>query len=290
MDKEIQYYEQTPQDIIEIPGIEILPHINENIELEDGDIFNPVIVLIGPNGSGKDTLMDSMKDAGLLDHFVTATTRQRRFKMADEKKTSEVKEVLSLARTPDEYNSSLLELAARGYIKDLEPESAYVWMQWPPEGLTSEQLNEYYSNLIKKHELIEHDVHSGNRLYGLPKVSILSYRPNSHKIPIIRTELAGMLTLNELLPKLGYTPINIGVVPDSWKQIEQAIIGRDNCCSSDELEVRLKESKEQLEQYPDILNYYIHNTRKEVGGRKGLDVTVESLRNFILYLNSRKKI
>jgi len=80
-----------------------------------------IIVVFGGSGSGKDTVIKTAKEKGLVNWVITATSRLRR-------------------------------------VKDDEPDDTYIWMRQIKEGETEE---EYYKNLIREYGLIEHDFHNG---------------------------------------------------------------------------------------------------------------------------------
>lgn len=282
MDTELTKENILPHESIEIPGEPVLPHIYPNIELEE-QLTNPVIVVVGPNGSGKDTVLDIVKDQGLVKRVLTATTRRRRFKVLDPNQKEEITERLNQIEDMEEYNSTLDSLESIGSIT-AEALDAYVWMQWPTEGTDQD---EYFRQLMEKYELIEFDFHYCN-LYGLPKSSLSSDNETCNGLPVIRTDLPGMLTLNSVLKAYGFAPINIGVVPDNWKQVEDAMRGRASNCDEKDVQERLNSSIEQFDRYKEILHFYIHNSRIPSEGVSGLDITVEALKLLMESINRRK--
>lgn len=156
-------------------------------------------------------------------------------------------------------------------VKNNEPENAYIWMRKRRENETED---EYFNNLVKEYSLIEHDVHYGN-LYGLPFSSL---QKDGEGIPIIRTDIKGVITLNGILPKYGFQPISIGVMPDNWEQVFNAILSRGGE-NEDQAIKRFKEDVETIDMYKKNINFFIHNSRKpNVNGTSGLDQAVESFK------------
>ena len=80
-----------------------------------------LIIVIGPSGGGKDTIIQAVLDAKLANQAITATSRKRR-------------------------------------VEDNEPEWKFTWMDGK---LENESEIEYESRLVKKYDLIEHDAHFG---------------------------------------------------------------------------------------------------------------------------------
>lgn len=90
------------------------PEINPDLPI--------VFILIGPSGSGKDTISDSLYSEGVVVRATTATGRPRR-------------------------------------EEEGEPEERHIWMRTKREDETVEA---YDANLIKEYNLIEYDRHFGN--------------------------------------------------------------------------------------------------------------------------------
>ncbi len=107
------------------------PHVGRNpkreIEMLPGD---PLYLITGPSGGGKNTLLNALVDQGLALQCPTATTRGRR---------------------------------------DNEAEDAYTWMGpvMPLESATKAQLEVIKSELMRTHNLLEINQY-GQNLYGLP--------------------------------------------------------------------------------------------------------------------------
>ncbi|HBB64583.1 hypothetical protein A3K02_02495 [candidate division WS6 bacterium RIFOXYD1_FULL_33_8] len=156
-------------------------------------------------------------------------------------------------------------------IADNEPEGAYIWMR---DQLESETRGEYLEYLKEEYRLIESDDHYGN-VYGLPFMSLMK---DGVGIPILRVDINGIINLNKLLPLYRFQPISVGVLPDSWTQVYDAILGR-GCEDEDEAKERLYEDFNNIEMYVKNANYFIHNSRvSDIDGCCGLDISVEALR------------
>ncbi len=257
---------------IEIPGLEIYPNIYKGIELGPRNNRQLVGILIGAGGSGKDRIVCEMANLNLFRHILTATSRLRRFKAIKDEDKGRLKEIADSALTQSQYFAILKEFEEKG-LATVEPENAYVWMRWmtPADG-TEEQ---YYENLRQEYELIENDVHNLN-LYGLPKRS-LALSDNPWCIPVIRTEINGAVTLNQLIPQDEFQIVNFTVLPDSLDQTQNEMIERATNLSEEELQNRIQKNIEDSQRYKDITNFYIRNTRAEINGRPGIETTVNSL-------------
>ena len=157
--------------------------------------------------------------------------------------------------------------------RDNEPENAYVWMRGKRFWETQEA---YYKKLDKEYDLVESDPHHGN-LYGLPSASL---KKEGEGIPIVRTDIHGIKTLQEKLPEFGFQPISIGIMPDTWEQVYESIMKRNSESPSD-AERRLQEDIESSHLYSEYINYFIHNSRDEIGGRSGLDLSIEAMEYLI---------
>lgn len=258
---------------IELGGQEIYPNIYKGIELLPRDNKQLVGILIGVSGAGKDRIMCEMMQRNLFRHVVTATSRLRRFKAIKEEDNEKLLSIANSALTRDEHNQILNEFAEQG-LATVEPENAYVWMRWmrPSDG-THEQ---YFENLRREYSLIENHVHDGGNLYGLPKSS-LTLSDNPRCIPVLRIEVNGALTLNNLLPQDEFQVVNFTVVPDSLDQSQEEMIARATNFSQSELEDRVRKNLEDCKMYKDITNFYIKNTRQEIDGKPGIETTIDSL-------------
>lgn len=155
-----------------------------------------------------------------------------------------------------------------------ELENAYIWMRKRKEGEGEE---EYYQNLVKEYSLIEYDVHYGN-LYGLPFSSL---QKEGSGIPVIRTDIKGVITLFKILPQYGFQPISIGVMPDSWEQVFNAILSRGGESEEDAIK-RFREDVETIEKYKENINFFIHNSRNvNENGISGLDQSIGAFKYLI---------
>ena len=154
-----------------------------------------------------------------------------------------------------------------------EPETAYVWMRKRKKSETEEQ---YFGNLRNEYSLIENDYHYGN-LYGLPLSALTK---SGEGIPVIRTDIKGVITLTDLLPSYGFQTVSIGVLPDSWIQVYQAILERGD--DVDDARQRLCEDFNNMELYVRNVNYFLHNSREaDIDGCCGLDISIDALRYLI---------
>lgn len=257
---------------IEIPGLEIYPNIYKGIELLPRNNRQIVGILIGASGAGKDRIMCEMVDKNLFRHIVTATSRLRRFKAIKEEDNQKLQAIADSALTQKRYHEILKDFENKE-LATVEPENAYVWMRWM---IPADQTEEgYYNNLRQEYELIENDVHNLH-LYGLPKRS-LAISDNPQSIPIIRTEINGAITLNQIIPQDEFQIVNFAVLPDSLDQSQCEMIARATNLSAEELNNRIQKNIEDLQRYKDITNFYIKNTRTEINGRPGIETTVNSL-------------
>ncbi len=159
-------------------------------------------------------------------------------------------------------------------IADCEPENAYIWMR---QRLKNETEDEYFKSLIKEYTLIENDVHYGF-LYGLPKSSLLR---EGRGVPVARVDINGAITLSNLLPKYGFQPISVGVLPDSWEQVYTSILKRGGE-NEQQIQKRLSEDFNNMELYLKNVNYFLHNSRfSDQNGNSGLDISISSLRYLV---------
>lgn len=260
------------RELLEVPDREIYPHIYKGIELPPRKNRPLVGILIGVSGAGKDRIMCEMVTQNLFHHIVTATSRLRRFKSVNKSNDESLKKIADTALTQEQYNEILNDFEQKG-LATVEPENAYIWMRWRKPAEETEEI--YYENLRREYQLIENDVHNLN-LYGLPKSSLF-IPDNSLSIPVIRTEINGAITLNKIIPQDEFQIVNFAVMPDSLDQSQSEIIDRASNISIEELNNRIKTNQEDQERYKDITNFYIKNTRLEVNGHPGIEITVNSL-------------
>ena len=260
------------RELLEVPDREIYPHIYKGIELPPRKNRPLVGILIGVSGSGKDRIMCEMVNQNLFRHIVTATSRLRRFKALDKNNEEHLKKIADSALTREQHNSILNSFEEQG-LATVEPKNAYIWMRWRKPSEETEEI--YYSNLREEYQLIENDVHNLN-LYGLPKSSF-TMSDNPLSIPVIRTEINGAMTLNSIIPQDEFQIVNFAVLPDSLDQSQNEIITRTSNLSQKELENRIQKNIEDQEKYKDRTNFYIKNTRSEINGQPGIEVTINSL-------------
>jgi guanylate kinase len=159
-------------------------------------------------------------------------------------------------------------------IEDGEPENAYIWMR---EKRSDESEEEYCDNLAKEYELIEYNTHYGD-LYGLP---LSSLKKGGSGIPVIRTDIHGVVTLHNVLANYGFQSISIGILPDSWEQIFKVISEREGENEQSAMK-RIVEDVDSINMYKENINFFIHNSRKKnENGMSGLDQAIEAFRYLI---------
>lgn len=257
--------------LIEIPGLEIYPNIYKGIELLPRNNRQLVGILIGASGAGKDRIMCEMMALNKFTHIVTATARLRRFNAIRAEDGDRLKEIASTALTREQHNQILKDFQEKG-LATLEPENAYVWMRWMrPSDQTEEN---YHNNLRLEYQLVESDAHHES-FYGLPKSSLIM-GDDTWSIPVIRTEINGAVTLNQLIPQDEFQIVNFTVLPDSLDQCQGEMSDRA-VISEKELNNRIQKNIEDTQRYQDITNFYIKNTRAEMNGHPGIETTVNSL-------------
>jgi guanylate kinase len=252
----------------------------ENIErLYQGIPFEPdptkqtVMLAIGPSGAGKDAVMDEALKQGLsLVHSVTATTRNRRYVINEphEFESEYINKMLGSILSPTVFDLLFNMWNHMGKISPIEAADKYIWMRGRYPSETEEN---YINNLRAEYDLIEYDAHHGN-VYGLPKKSIIAALAKPGNIPLIRTETKGAITLSQTL-KNDFNILTIGILPDNMQQLEEAARQREHP------EKRLAENLEIIEGFPQVANFYLHNSRKPkiLDGQEvpGLQISVNAL-------------
>lgn len=157
-----------------------IPALYANVPVNFEDTTAPLLIcLIGPSGSGKDSVIRPLLESGELGEALGATSRDRRVNMPN---------------TPD------------------EPEDKYVWLRPQRE---DESLEEYHRALIDEYQLVESSVNNGF-VYGLPLSSLHAALQRSATVLVndnfayrqIREAVQG--TANCLC---------VFVVPDSFEQL-----------------------------------------------------------------------
>lgn len=178
-----------------------------------------------------------------------------------------------LLETGDAYH--VVTATSRGRRKEKgEPESAYVWMR---EKKDEESVEGYYENLVKEYSLIEYDNHYGN-LYGLPAHSM---KKQGMGMPVLRVDINGVVNHRKRLPRFGFQPITVAVMPDSWSQVYESIVKRGAECEEEALK-RFYEDVANVGLYKENINYFIHNSRfSDIEGVTGLDLSVNALRYLV---------
>jgi guanylate kinase len=162
-------------------------------------------------------------------------------------------------------------------VEKNEPEDKYVWLD-VREKSPDETVEDYIAYVKEECGLIEADYHYGN-VYGLPLVSL---QREGSGIPVIRPDINGTETLVRELPKYGFQPLSIAVMPDSWEQIYQIIMKERGGNMK-----RLEEDLENIDKYidPNIIDYYIHNSRYDYGDMTGLERSIAGIMHMLEQLN-----
>jgi guanylate kinase len=111
-------------------------------------------------------------------------------------------------------------------------------------------------------------------VYGLPLSSLLK---NGEGIPVIRPDINGAKTLHKNLPKFGFQPLSIALMPDSWEQIYKILLNEREG-SIEEKNSRILEDVENIPLYKDTVNYFLHNSRYKYDGMSGLERCVKGVR------------
>jgi len=262
-------------------------------EFKPDPMLPTIVCLTGTTASGKDTLLKMLVQETLVQHVQTATSRKRRYKLAGTDDTN-VQARIAECTSVDQYNSLLNQLETKDLIYSVEPENSHIWMRWQRP---DETMEDYHKALIAEYDLLESDIHY-NSVYGLPRGSLEQAFASKGAIPVIRTDINGVETVNNLFTGRGvgaeekateHNPsaktcniLNIGIIPDSWKQIEEALRNRASSGTSDqEVKKRIQEDRHDIGRFGKLLNYVIQNTRGTVSGRPGLEYSVELLKRVI---------
>ena len=155
-----------------------------------------------------------------------------------------------------------------------EPEDAYIWMRARRKG---EQKKQYHKSLIQEYGLIEKNFHYGN-LYGLP---LSSLKKDVSSLQVVRTDINGVKSLRKMLPTHGFRTISVGVLPTSWNECYDSILGR-GCEDDKKTRKRILEDFKNTKKYLKNINYFIVNSRETYpNGISGLDISISGLRNIV---------
>jgi guanylate kinase len=259
---------------LEIPGI----HLIREFTVRPGKEL--ILLVFGPSGAGKDTVIGPLIKDETLYHVVTATTRRRRYEISSSAQ-SETRDKIALnlsCLSYPEYLNELDKLHDLGLIA-AEPRDAYVWLpQYDRKIYRSRK--KYVSCLVAEYNLVEYDIHHNN-LYGLPRASILKAAAHGG-VPVIRTDNSGVRTLLQKLSD--YNPVAIAVLPDSFADIVDRIEARPQA-GNENVEVRIADSARWVGEIEELAHLVLHNTRECCGGVAGAERSVESLRKVIKYLS-----
>jgi guanylate kinase len=266
---------------VEVPESEILesiecketgiPCVYRCVDYEPNPNLPTLVCITGTSGSGKDTVMTELINEGLLEHVVTATNRKRRYK-EDERFSSEIEEEISKCKDVDSYNECLDRFFREGKLLEVGPIGEYVWMRWRRP---DESKEDYYNSLRSEYNLLESSEHY-RALYGLPKSSLDKF--TGSVLPLARVDINGIETYRKIFKGV-YNIFVVGILPDSWNQIESAI--RERQSNEGDIELRISQDRSNINRYSNLVNYIIQNSRNEVSGCKGLDYTVNVLIDLI---------
>jgi len=158
--------------------------------------------------------------------------------------------------------------------RELEPEDKYHWIT-VREKMENETDDEYKESIKKEHDLVECDIHYKG-VYGLPRKSLLV---EGKGVPVIRPDINGTITLHEELPKYGFLPISIAVLPDNWEQIYKVLLEEREGTLEDK-NSRLKEDVRSMQDYLSV-NFFLHNSRFKYDDIEGLDRSIAGMRYII---------
>ncbi len=157
-------------------------------------------------------------------------------------------------------------------VEEGEPEDKYHWIK-VRERREGESKEEYEESIKKEHDLVECDGHY-KYVYGLPRKSLLV---EGKGIPVIRPDINGTITLHKELPKYGFQPISVAVLPDSWEQIYGTLL-EEREESMEAKNSRLIEDINNITKYRSVVNYFLHNSRYKCGDMDGLERSVNGVR------------
>jgi guanylate kinase len=158
--------------------------------------------------------------------------------------------------------------------RESEPEDKYHWLK-VRDRKEGETEDEYKESIKKEHDLVECDIHYG-KVYGLPRKSLLV---EGKGIPVIRPDINGTLTLHEELPKYGFLPISIAILPDSWEQIYKVLL-EEREGTLEEKNIRIMEDIMSMPDYFAV-NYFLHNSRFKQDGMEGLERSIKGMKYII---------
>jgi guanylate kinase len=158
--------------------------------------------------------------------------------------------------------------------RESEPEDKYHWLK-VRDRQEGETEDEYKESIKKEHDLVECDIHYG-KVYGLPRKSLLV---EGKGIPVIRPDINGALTLHEELPKYGFLPISIAILPDSWEQIYKVLL-EEREGTLEEKNIRIMEDIMSMPDYFAV-NYLLHNSRFKHDGMEGLERSIKGMKYII---------
>lgn len=147
-----------------------------------------LICLIGPSGSGKDSIIRPLLESGEIREALAATSRSRR---------------VNVANTPD------------------EPEDKYIWLRQQGE---TESFEEYRQALVQEYSLVEHEVNNGF-VYGLPLASLQDALQNS--VTVLVNDNFAYRQIRSVVGDSANC-LCVFVVPDSFDQLWQRVRIREN--------------------------------------------------------------
>jgi guanylate kinase len=158
--------------------------------------------------------------------------------------------------------------------REKEPLGKYHWLTVRERG-EGETEEEYKESIKKEHDLVECDIHYGH-VYGLPRKSLLV---EGRGIPVVRPDINGTITLHEELPKYGFLPVSIAILPDNWEQIYKVLL-EERKGTLEEKNVRLMEDVATMPDYLSV-NYFLHNSRFRYVDMEGLERSIKGMKYII---------
>jgi guanylate kinase len=247
------------------------PYIYKISEPENISNKRLILILSAPSGSGKDAILRMLKKRGVCEHAVTGTSRGRRFEYVPEFK-EEVSKNLTEDLSVDEYENKYEQYLKEGKIVETEKYEEHIWLRKKRE---DETVEEY----MQSEDLLEGDFHYGN-IYGLPRSSFLQAYSVENKVPVVRTDISGLESLKESLKEYGNV-LSIALVADSWEQVEESLLNREDNIDIEKIRGRIEKDKKDIERYMVSPNFIVHNTREKVGDISGLENTYRAVVSLI---------
>ena len=145
--------------------------------------------------------------------------------------------------------------------------------------------DQYLENLIEEYGLVEYDRHNGGYIYGLPESNLKAAFSSANDRPvIIRTENNGLKTLEEKL-KGKYNIVPILITAESYVQLWERMINRDQPLSYDQMIIRIRKAANEIRDSIGNVNFVLMN-QDTSDPTKGITKSSQSLRE-ILEINPK---